>query len=98
EDDLDAQTSAASKVLLAPVLRALPADIETLLIVPTQSLCLIPFQALPILEGDASSRGFISDAAAADLAPRTLLIDRFAVAYLPSASTLEFLHFGPSSA
>ena len=98
EDDLDAQTSAASKILLAPVLKVLPADIDTLLIVPTQSLCLIPFQALPIPESDAPTRGFSADAPADDLAPRTLLIDRFAVAYLPSASTLEFLRFGPPSA
>lgn len=98
EDALDAQTSAASKILLAPVLPALPADIDTLLIVPTQSLSLIPFQALPIPEPASSNRGFAAEAVPEDLAPRTQLIDRFAVAYLPSASTLEFLHFGPSSA
>lgn len=97
EDDLDAQTSAASKILLAPVLHALSPDIDTLLIVPTQSLCLIPFQALPIPD-NGSSRGFSSDASPDDLAPRTLLLDRFAVAYLPSASTLQFLRAGPSSA
>jgi CHAT domain-containing protein len=99
EDELNAQLTAASTMLLGPVLKALPVDIETLLIVPTQSLCLIPFQVLPLPE-KGSDRGFVSEDAgvADDLATRTLLIDRFAVAYLPSASTLQFLRVGTVSA
>jgi CHAT domain-containing protein len=103
EDDLDAQLSAASEILLAPVLRALAPDIDTLIIVPTESLSLIPVQALPLPSRGSAVRGLVSDdptshAPADDLAPRTLLIDRFAVAYLPSASTLQFLRFGLPSA
>ena len=100
EDELNAQLSAASTILLGPVMRALPVDIETLLIVPTQSLSLIPFQALPIPE-KGPVRGFTSEDALSggdDLATRTLLIDRYAVAYLPSASTLQFLRPATSSA
>jgi CHAT domain-containing protein len=101
EDELNAQLTSASTLLLGPVLRALPADTETLLIVPTQSLCLIPFQALPLPE-KGSVRGFATEDTTSggtdDLATRTLLIDRFAVAYLPSASTLQFLRPATSSA
>ncbi len=64
---------------------------------PAGPLSLIPFQALPIPDSSASKRGFASETSPDDLAPRTLLIDRFAVSYLPSASTLEFLRFGTSS-
>lgn len=99
EDALDTQLSAASEMLLAPVLRALAPDIDTLIFVPTQSLALIPFQALPLPKRGSATRGLVSDdpqptASTEDYATRTLLIDRFAVAYLPSASTLQFLHFG----
>jgi CHAT domain-containing protein len=100
EDDLNTQLNAASTILLGPVMRALPIDIETLLIVPTQAISLIPFQALPIPE-KGSVRGFASEDANAgleDLATRTLLIDRYSVAYLPSASTLQFLRPATSSA
>ena len=95
-DELDAKFSAVSDLVLTPVLHALPSDTEMLLIVPTQALSLIPFQALPLPK--TQSRGFTADDPAADLEPRTLVIDRYAVAYLPSASTLQFLHFGSSSA
>jgi len=103
EDDLDAQLTSASTTLLAPVLRALPSDIDALIIVPTQSLSLIPFQALPLPTREQLARGISVDepttaASADDLLPRRLLIDRFSVAYLPSASTLQFLRFGPPSA
>jgi CHAT domain-containing protein len=103
EDDLDAQLSAASEILLAPVLHTLAPDIDTLIIVPTQSLSLIPFQALPLPKRGSANRGLVSDdptpsASVDDFATRTLLIDRFAVTYLPSASTLQFLHFGLPSA
>ena len=103
EDELDAQLSSASTILLSPILHALPPDIDALIIVPTQSLCLIPFQALPLPERGPQVRGFADDDAAAagtanDLLPRTLLIDRFSVAYLPSASTLQFLHIATPSA
>jgi CHAT domain-containing protein len=75
----------ASDMLLAPVLRQLPIDTERLIIIPTQALTLIPFQALPLPKqaGQAAS---------------SLLIDKYSIAYLPSASTLQFLHFGAPSA
>jgi CHAT domain-containing protein/tetratricopeptide (TPR) repeat protein len=103
EDDVDAQLSAVSDVVLVPILRALAPDIDTLIIVPTQSLSLIPFQALPLPRSGSLTRGLVSEdatppASVEDLIPRTLLIDRYAVAYLPSASTLQFLAFGPPSA
>ena len=87
------------RMLLAPVLRALASDIDTIIFVPTQSLALIPFQALPLPKRGSATRGLASDvpqppSSTEDYATRTLLIDRFAVAYLPSASTLQFLHFG----
>ncbi len=101
EDELYAQLSSASEILLAPVIRVLPSEIDSLIIVPTQSLSLVPFQALPLPEKNSSARGVAVDEptlASIDPASSTLLIDRYAVAYLPSASTLQFLHFGPTSA
>ena len=101
EDDLDAQLSYASNNLLAPIFRALPPEIESLIIVPTQSLFLVPFQALPIPDSSSHARGFEAEKpslASIDPSLRTLVIDRFSVAYLPSASTLQFLHFGLPSA
>ena len=101
EDLLDAQLSSASEVLLGPVIRTLPPQIDSLIIVPTQSLSLIPFQALPMPESNSHARGLAADEptlASSDPSSRTLVIDRYAVAYLPSASTLQFLHFGPPSA
>ncbi len=98
EDELYAQLSSASEILVAPVLRALPPAIDSLIIVPTQSLALVPFQALPIPEKNSSARGVVVEEptlASIDPASSILLIDRYAVAYLPSASTLQFLHFGP---
>jgi CHAT domain-containing protein len=102
EDKVDAQLSSASDILLGPVLPTLDPDIETLIIVPTQSISLVPFQALPLPKPTSQSRGFTSENSDSgtlldDFMPRTLLIDRFTVAYLPSASTLQFLHFGPPS-
>jgi CHAT domain-containing protein len=61
-----------------------PARVDELILVPTEYLLSIPFEALP-LPGAASGKP-------------GLLIDRFAVAYLPSASTLQFLRFGPPAA
>jgi len=98
---LDADLDRASEMLLAPVLRALPPDVDKLIIVPTESLALIPFQALP-LSGhgspahDAATHSDVQVSAGAHPA-RLLVIDRYTVAYLPSASTLEFLRFGPPS-
>jgi CHAT domain-containing protein len=62
---------------------------------------LVPFQALPLPESKPAARGVAVDEptlASIDPLASTLLIDRYAVAYLPSASTLQFLHFGPPSA
>jgi CHAT domain-containing protein len=88
DDDLDAQLSSASDILLAPVLRVLAPDIVRLIIIPTQSIALIPFQALPLPQRVTAHHQ----------TSRPFVIDRYSVAYLPSASTLEFLRFGPSSA
>ncbi len=71
----------ASEILLAPVLKAVPPDVGELVLVPTECLLSIPFEALPLPGAAANKPG--------------LLIDRFAMAYLPSASTLQFLRFGP---
>jgi CHAT domain-containing protein len=101
EDVLYAKLTSVSETLLAPVIRALPPQIDSLIIVPTQSLSLVPFQALPLPENKSAARGVAVDEptlASIDPASSTLLIDRYAVAYLPSASTLQFLHFGPPSA
>ena len=98
EDALDALLASVSEVLLAPVVRALPAEIDWLIIVPTQSLSQVPFQALPLPDRSSGARGLVSDAPSpqsVDPSLRTLVIDRYAVSYLPSASTLQFLHFGP---
>ncbi|HWG21788.1 MAG TPA: CHAT domain-containing protein [Terracidiphilus sp.] len=81
---LDASLDAAAKILLTPVLRVLPAQVNALILVPTGALASIPFEALP-LPGSTSH-------------PARQLIDRFTIAYLPSASTLQFLRFGPASA
>src|SRR4051794_823026 len=61
-----------STALLKPVLSDLPANITNLVIVPTDYLEYLPFQALPIGDGRH-------------------IIDRFAISYLPNASSLEFL-------
>jgi CHAT domain-containing protein len=101
EDVIDAQLASASEILLAPIFRVLPAHTQTLIIVPSHSLSLVPFQALPIPMSSSRVRGQIGERtspASIDPEPRLLMIDRFAVAYLPSASTLQFLRFGPSSA
>jgi len=101
ESAIDAQLASASEILLAPIMPALPADTDALIIVPTQSLSLVPFQVLPIPVSNSRISGHIggrSSLASIDAEPRKLVIDRFAVAYLPSASTLQFLRFGSSSA
>ncbi|HWE84690.1 MAG TPA: CHAT domain-containing protein [Terracidiphilus sp.] len=103
ESNLDAELDSASQVLLAPVLGALAPQIDKLIIVPTQSLALVPFHALPLPRQVSSGahgaeKKTVAPGSAADPASRPLVIDRYAVAYLPSASTLQFLHFGPSSA
>jgi CHAT domain-containing protein len=101
EDDLYAQLSSVSETLLSPIFRDLPAAIDTLIIIPTQSLSMVPFQALPMPDRGNHARGLATDEsslASIDPSLRTLLIDRFSVSYLPSASTLQFLHFGPPSA
>jgi len=100
EDDLYAQLSSVSETLLSPIFHDLPAAIDTLIIVPTQSLSMVPFQALPIPDSGNHARGLATDEsslASVDPSLRTLLIDRYSVSYLPSASTLQFLHFGPPS-
>ena len=89
------------EILLGPVMRALAPEIDSLIIVPTQTLSLIPFQALPLPEKNAHVRGLSTDEpdpGSIDPSLRTLVIDRYSVAYLPSASTLQFMHFGPPSA
>lgn len=101
EEVINAQMASASEILLASVVRVLPADTNSLIIVPTQSLSLVPFQALPMPMSSSRVRGKINGRTSLNLIerkPRMLVIDRFAVAYLPSASTFQFLHFGPSSA
>jgi CHAT domain-containing protein len=82
--ELSAQLAAASQVLLAPVLPAVPPQTTELILVPTEYLSSIPFEALPLPAGFSNLP--------------SLLIDRFAIAYLPSASTLQFLCFGPPAA
>jgi len=97
EDLIDTQLSSVSEILLAPVIRVLAPQIDSLIVVPTQSLSLVPFQALPLPDQRSHARGFSTDEtalASIDPASRTLVIDRFAVAYLPSSSSLQFLHFG----
>jgi CHAT domain-containing protein/tetratricopeptide (TPR) repeat protein len=101
EDALNALLASVSELLLAPVVRALPAEIDSLIIVPTQLLSQIPFQALPLPDRSSGARGLSSDEPSpesVDPSLRTLVIDRYAVSYLPSASTLQFLHFGPPAA
>jgi CHAT domain-containing protein len=83
-DNLDARLASVSDVLLGPVIAALPPAVNRLVIVPTQALAAIPFGALPV-PTDGKDSG-------------PLMIDRYSIAYLPSASTLEFLHFGTPSA
>jgi len=83
-DKLDARLASVSDLLLGPIIAALAPDVNRLVIVPTQSLAVIPFGALPVpTHGQGSAR---------------LMIDRYSIAYLPSASTLQFLRFGPPSA
>ncbi|HEX9199440.1 MAG TPA: CHAT domain-containing protein [Acidobacteriaceae bacterium] len=95
-DDLDTQLASASETLLGPIMGALPSQIDSLIIVPTQSISLVPFQALPLPRPRGNARQTSrTNAPQPDSAPHKLVIDRFAVAYLPSASTLQFLHFGP---
>jgi CHAT domain-containing protein/tetratricopeptide (TPR) repeat protein len=101
EDLIDAQLTSASAILLGPVIGTLSPQIDSLIIVPTQSLSLVPFQALPVPDSGSHVRGIAIDEptlASIDPSARTLVIDRYAVTYLPSASTLQFLHFGPPSA
>ena len=76
---------------------ALPPEIDSLIIVPTGSLSQVPFQALPLPGRPSNARGLVSDEPSpesVDPSLRTLVIDRYVVSYLPSASTLQFLRFG----
>jgi CHAT domain-containing protein len=61
-----------AEVVIAPVLRQIPAGIKGLIVVPAGALCYLPFQALPV-------------------GAKQLVLDRFAVSYLPSASALRYL-------
>lgn len=100
--DLDTQLSSASEILLGPVIGVLPQEIDSLIIVPTQSIFLIPFQALPLPGSRSAARqaparqASRANSSQRDSDGSQLVIDRFAVSYLPSASTLQFLRFGPS--
>ena len=97
EDAVEAQLASASGILLGPVMSALPPEIDSLIIVPTGSLSQVPFQALPLPGRPSNARGLVSDEPSpesVDPSLRTLVIDRYAVSYLPSASTLQFLRFG----
>ncbi len=82
--ELDERLAAASEILLAPIVRSVPAQTTELILVPTEYLLSIPFEALPLPGRRAQEP--------------SLLIDQFAIAYLPSASTLQFLRFGPPAA
>jgi len=94
-DKLDARLASVSNLLLGPVVAALPPDTNTLVIVPTQALAVVPFAALPIPRPQIHPE---QSATRGEPASPRLMIDRYSIAYLPSASTLQFLRFGPPSA
>lgn len=64
-----------SAQLVQPIITLVPAQTDTLLLIPADFLNYLPFQALPLADGRD-------------------LLDRFALAYLPSASALAFLDAG----
>jgi len=76
------------ETLLAPVLAAAGGSVETILVVPSPSVALMPFEALvTAVTGDPSTDGF--DAV-------EYVLDRFEVAYGPSTPVLvELVSWGP---
>jgi CHAT domain-containing protein len=81
-DDVEDKLRAAALALIVPVLPAIPGGTRQLIIVPAESLASVPFAALPLPPFGAE--------------PARPLLERFAIAYLPSASTLQFLNIGPA--
>jgi len=78
-DDVDDKLREAAATLIAPVLPAIPGGTRQLIIVPAEPLASVPFAALPLAPRRSE--------------PERPLLERFAIAYLPSASTLQFLQF-----
>lgn len=75
--------------LLSPLLRLLPAQVETLVIVPTPALAVLPFEALvqPATGANQGEQGFDQ---------MRYLIDDFCVVYAPSSPVLaELQRRGP---
>jgi CHAT domain-containing protein len=73
--DGDLAAAHLAREVLFPALRLLPSSIEHLIIIPDGSLCYLPFETLPPLPSEGSSRP-------------DFLISRYSISYAPSSSAL----------